>query len=114
MRALSRPGWRRGLLSSSSLFLALLVLASVAGASSPNIVLIMADDLGWKDLGYHGSEIETPNIDGLAADGLMLERFYVQPICSPTRAAVMTGKSCLLYTSPSPRDATLSRMPSSA
>ena len=93
MRALSRPGWRRALLSSSSLFLALLVLASVAGASSPNIVLIMADDLGWKDLGYHGSEIETPNIDGLAADGLMLERFYVQPICSPTRAAVMTGKS---------------------
>ncbi len=93
MRALSRPGWRRALLSSPSVLLALLALASVAGASSPNIVLIMADDLGWKDLGYHGSEIETPNIDGLAADGLMLERFYVQPICSPTRAAVMTGKS---------------------
>ena len=69
------------------------VLASPAGARTPNIVLIMADDLGWRDVGYHGSEIRTPRIDALAAEGVTLERFYVQPICSPTRAAVMTGKS---------------------
>ena len=64
-----------------------------AEANPPNVVLIMADDLGWRDLGYHGSEIETPHIDRMADTGLALERFYVQPSCSPTRAAVMTGKS---------------------
>ena len=62
-------------------------------AKSPNVVLVMADDLGWRDLSYHGSEIETPHIDRMADTGLALERFYVQPTCSPTRAAVMTGKS---------------------
>ena len=69
------------------------LLAGSASAGLPNIVLIMADDLGWRDVGYQGSEIRTPRIDGLAAEGVALERFYVQPICSPTRAAVMTGKS---------------------
>ncbi|MEM8548923.1 MAG: sulfatase-like hydrolase/transferase, partial [Pseudomonadota bacterium] len=61
--------------------------------SQPNIVLIVADDLGWRDVGYNHSEIRTPNIDGLAADGITLNRFYVQPACSPTRAALLTGKS---------------------
>ena len=93
MRASSRLARRRPLLRALCFLFGLLFLAPAAGASSPNIVLIMADDLGWKDLGYHGSEIETPNIDGLAANGIMLERFYVQPVCSPTRSAVMTGKS---------------------
>ena len=93
MRALSRLGERNVFLGSLAFFFILMFTEGVAWAGPPNIVLIMADDLGWKDLGYHGSEIKTPNIDGLAAHGLMLERFYVQPICSPTRAAVMTGKS---------------------
>ena len=66
------------------------------GFSSPNIVIILADDLGWNDVSYHGSEIKTPNIDSLISSGVELDRFYVQPTCSPT--------SCLLYTSPSPRD----------
>lgn len=60
---------------------------------TPNIVIIMADDLGWNDVGYHGSEIRTPVLDKLAAEGVRLERFYAQPTCSPTRAALMTGKS---------------------
>ena len=64
-----------------------------AESAPPNIVLILADDLGWNDLGYHGSEIETPHLDALAETGVQLERFYVQPFCSPTRASVMTGKS---------------------
>lgn len=59
----------------------------------PNILLILADDLGWKDVGYHGSEIATPNIDRIAREGVELDRFYAQPSCSPTRTALMTGKS---------------------
>jgi arylsulfatase A-like enzyme len=58
----------------------------------PHIVCIVADDLGWKDVGYHGSNIRTPNIDALAKQGARLEQFYVQPMCTPTRAALMTGR----------------------
>lgn len=65
----------------------------VALASAPNIVIIMADDLGWNDVGYHGSEIQTPNLDQLAQNGVELDRFYAHPTCSPTRASLMTGKS---------------------
>ncbi len=67
--------------------------AGEPASAPPNVVLIMADDLGWNDVGFHGSEISTPHIDTIATEGIRLERFYVQPICSPTRAAVMTGKS---------------------
>ncbi|MDG2052136.1 MAG: arylsulfatase [Myxococcota bacterium] len=74
--------------------LALGVLAAHgAQGSPPSIVVIVADDLGWNDVGYHGSEIRTPNIDRLADRGVELDRFYVQPICSPTRASLMTGKA---------------------
>lgn len=58
----------------------------------PNIVFFLIDDLGNTDVGYHGSEIRTPNIDRLANAGAKLEAFYVQPVCSPTRAALMTGR----------------------
>lgn len=60
-------------------------------AAPPNIVVFLADDLGWKDVGWHGSEIPTPNLDRLANTGAQLDFFYVQPVCSPTRAAFMTG-----------------------
>ena len=63
----------------------------VSGAP-PNIVHIIADDLGWNDVGFHGSEIQTPAIDQLATESVVLERFYVTPICSPTRAGVLTGR----------------------
>ena len=59
----------------------------------PNVVLIVADDLGWGDVGYHGSEIDTPNLDALARNGVQLDRFYTAPICTPTRAAIVTGRS---------------------
>ena len=61
-------------------------------APRPHIVYIVADDLGWKDVGFHGSDIKTPNIDKLAQDGARLEQFYVQPMCTATRAALMTGR----------------------
>ena len=61
----------------------------------PNILLIVADDLGWNDVSYHGSEIRTPTIDRLATEGVELNRFYVHPTCSPTRSALMTGKAPL-------------------
>lgn len=73
-----------------------IVCQSIAVAEqSPNVVIILADDLGWRDVGYHGSEIETPRLDQLASEGVALERYYSQPSCSPTRAALMTGKSPL-------------------
>jgi arylsulfatase A-like enzyme len=63
----------------------------------PNVVYIVSDDQGWKDVGYHGSDIKTPNIDRLAADGVRLEQFYAQPMCTPTRAALMTGRYPFRY-----------------
>jgi arylsulfatase A-like enzyme len=62
-------------------------------AKKPNIVVILADDMGRADCGFMGgTEIKTPNIDKLAAAGAKLDAFYVQPVCSPTRAALMTGR----------------------
>ncbi len=58
----------------------------------PNVIIILADDLGWGDLGFHGSEIRTPNIDKLAREGMLLNRFYTAPVCSPTRAGLLTGR----------------------
>lgn len=66
-------------------------------APRPHIVHIVADDLGWKDVGFHGSDIRTPNIDRLAGEGTRLEQFYVQPMCTPTRACLMTGRYPLRY-----------------
>ena len=63
-----------------------------APAKKPNIVILVADDLGWNDVGYHGSDIRTPAIDRLAKTGVQLDRFYVCPICSPTRAGLLTGR----------------------
>ena len=66
-----------------------------AAEERPNIIIILADDLGWADVGYHGSDIETPHIDRLAKEGVKLNRFYATPFCSPTRAALMTGRDPL-------------------
>jgi arylsulfatase B len=67
--------------------------SATAEASRPNVVIFVADDLGWADVGFHGEEvIETPSLDRLAAEGVQLDRFYTTPICSPTRAALMTGR----------------------
>ncbi|XP_071964098.1 LOW QUALITY PROTEIN: arylsulfatase J-like [Antedon mediterranea] len=74
--------------------LALLVVLSrqIEATDRPNIVLIVADDYGFHDIGYHGSKIKTPTLDKLAGEGVKLEKYYVQPICTPTRSQLMTGR----------------------
>ena len=52
---------------------------------SPHIVMMLADDYGYNDIGYHNKDIITPNIDNLARQGVILEQSYVQPVCTPTR-----------------------------
>ena len=70
----------------------LLLAPATLAAERPNIIILLADDLGYGDVGFHGSDIKTPNLDGLAATGVSLERYYVAPMCSPTRAGLMTGR----------------------
>ncbi len=60
---------------------------------APNVVIVLADDLGFADLGCYGSEIDTPNLDALAARGLRYTDFHSTPMCSPTRAALLTGRN---------------------
>jgi arylsulfatase A-like enzyme len=100
-RKSTRPTVRAaaGMLGRSGFVAAFTALAAAAGfapglsaAPKPNLVLILADDLGWGDVGYHGGEAKTPNIDRVSAEGLRFDRFYSQPICTPTRAALMTGR----------------------
>jgi arylsulfatase A-like enzyme len=63
----------------------------------PHILFVLADDLGWNDVGYHGSEIKTPTLDRMARSGVRLEQFYAMPVCTPTRAALMTGRYPMRY-----------------
>jgi len=64
----------------------------------PNIVHIIADDLGWRDVGFNGcTDIKTPNLDKLAKDGAKFTQFYVQPMCTPSRAAILTGRYPFRY-----------------
>lgn len=76
-----------------ALWLALLLAAPALPAAPPNIVLILADDLGWADLACYGNRYnESPNIDRLAAQGLRFTQFYAGPVCSPTRANLQSGQ----------------------
>ena len=75
-----------------------LVNPARAADNKPNIIHIVADDLGWKDVGFNGCvDIKTPNIDKLAASGAKFSQVYVQPMCTPTRAALMTGRYPFRY-----------------
>ena len=73
------------------------VSESFASDNQPNIVIILADDLGWNAVGYHNSRMETPNIDRIVSEGMELDRFYVAPMCSPTRAGLLTGRYPIRY-----------------
>ena len=74
---------------------------ATATAANKNVIVILADDLGFKDVSYNGGPIPTPNIDGLAADGLILDYYITHPLCTPSRASFLTGlkKNTLYITS---------------
>lgn len=79
------------------LFLAWLAAGAIAGSAAavdrPNVVIVLADDQGWGDLSIHGNtNLRTPSIDSLGRDGALFDRFYVCPVCSPTRAEFLTGR----------------------
>ena len=63
------------------------------GEAAPTVVVVLLDDLGFAQLGCFGSDIDTPNIDRLAAGGLRYTNFHVTPVCSPTRASLLTGRN---------------------
>lgn len=66
--------------------------APAPAEEKPNILLLVADDLGWNDVGWHGAPIKTPNMDRLVREGVELDQHYVQPVCTPTRTALMSGR----------------------
>ncbi|GIX71899.1 hypothetical protein CDAR_439171 [Caerostris darwini] len=69
----------------------LIVFKLVVAAKRPHIIFIVADDLGWNDVGWNNPEIQTPHLDELARNGVIMNQSYVQPICTPSRASFMTG-----------------------
>lgn len=75
------------------LLLLLPLPGSDAGADQPpNLVFVLADDLGWNDVGFHGSDLRTPQLDALAAGGVRLDNYYIQPLCTPSRSQLLTGR----------------------
>ncbi|XP_017774677.1 PREDICTED: arylsulfatase B-like, partial [Nicrophorus vespilloides] len=82
------------LIKVSQFCLALVGVASWCNAEKkPNIVMIVADDVGWNDVGFHGSnQIDTPNIDALGLNGIYFDRYYAQQSCTPSRSALLTGR----------------------
>jgi len=78
--------------------LACLALFVTQAVALPHIVFIVADDLGWNDVGFRGGDISTPNVDSLARDGLVLDQYYVQSVCSPSRATFLTGRYPIHHT----------------
>ena len=109
--------------------LALWLAAGTGAKRAENVVMLLADDLGWADVSFAPHKkaalwvTETPHLERMAREGLTLTGYRnAASVCSPSRLAIATGvfpwryrlSGCLLYTSPSPRDGLLSRMPSSA
>ncbi|MGH0030363.1 MAG: arylsulfatase B [Myxococcota bacterium] len=81
----------------AALAIGALLACAPAPPPRPHVVLLIADDLGWNDVGFHGSEIGTPNLDALAREGVVLDRFYVLPACTSTRGALLTGRYPIRY-----------------
>ncbi|XP_058424010.1 arylsulfatase B isoform X2 [Diceros bicornis minor] len=93
------PGPRRPLLPAGLPLLLLLLLLvwpppgwGAGAGRPPHLVFVLADDLGWNDVGFHGSRIRTPRLDALAAGGVLLDNYYAQPLCTPSRSQLLTGR----------------------
>ena len=72
-----------------------LLISGLGAAEKPNVLVIVSDDEGWGDIGWNNPEVKTPCLNRLAEEGVRLDRFYANPICSVTRAALMTGMHTL-------------------
>ena len=68
------------------------VSAAVTSKPPPHVLFVVLDDLGFDDVGFRSNEIRTPVIDGFARNGLVLDQYYVQDVCSPSRSTFMTGR----------------------
>lgn len=79
-------------------------MSIAAGAPKPNIIFILADDLGWADVAFHRGNVPTPNLDRLAADGVELTQHYVCPVCSPTRSALLSGRYATRFNVTNPQN----------
>lgn len=76
----------------TAILAATVVATNVTAAEKPNVVIIVADDLGWGHVGWQNPKVQTPHLDRLAENGVKLNDHYVAPVCSPTRVALMTGR----------------------
>lgn len=76
------------------IFLVTLLLFEIVKSASdkPNVILFVIDDLGWNDTSYQGADYSTPTIDKLTEEGIRLKQYYVQPLCSPSRSALLAGR----------------------
>jgi len=81
----------RKLLKKTFLVLLLAIFGLANAQEKPNIILISADDLGWSDIGCYGSEVQTPNLDKLAEEGMRFTQFHNTSKCFPSRACLLTG-----------------------
>jgi arylsulfatase A-like enzyme len=90
---LTRSGTVGGPLVWIVVVVGLAVSTPAAADPPPHIVFVLADDLGWADVGFHGGVAPTPHLDALARDSLELRRHFVAPVCSPTRAGLLTGRT---------------------
>ncbi|MCK5173258.1 MAG: sulfatase-like hydrolase/transferase [Planctomycetes bacterium] len=88
---------RKIVIATAAIPMARMAHARNASVSKPNIVIVIADDLGWFDVSYHGGPIPTPRIDRFAKEGVELDHFYVCHVCSPTRAGLLTGRYPLRF-----------------
>jgi len=98
--------YRRLMVIATAFVMAICGLCGSAWADRPNILLIVADDLGWGDVSYHGGRIPTPHLDRLSREGVELDQHYVLPQCTPTRSSLMSGVFASRYDSTHVRSGT--------
>lgn len=93
MSTQSRRGFLQSLSIGATAFAATAVLAQRAKPQQPNIIVMLSDDMGWRQVGFNGGKVvDTPNLNRIAREGAQLTQFYAQPVCTPTRACFLTGR----------------------